>query len=152
MLHARGTSLEGRPVTVSGSGTVALHAIEKAQVLGATVVAFSDSSGSVVDEAGVDVALLRQVKEVERGWVADHVARRPGARIGRSGSGWDVPTDVALPSATQNELGPSPARSSSTGWSRSPRGRTCRRAAGRGAAAGGRGPVRPGQGGPTPVV
>src|SRR5690606_28506295 len=76
----------------------------KAQELGAHVVAFSDSSGYVVDEAGVDLDLLRQVKEVERGRVADYAARRPGARVVTDGSIWDVPCDVALPCATQNEL------------------------------------------------
>ena len=64
----------------------------------------SDSSGYVVDEAGIDLDLLKQVKEVERGRVADYVARRPGAKLVADGSVWDVPVDVALPCATQNEL------------------------------------------------
>jgi glutamate dehydrogenase (NADP+) len=104
MLATTGRDLEGRRVTVSGSGNVAVHAIEKAQQLGAHVVAFSDSSGYVVDEVGVDLALLRHVKEEQRGRVADYVARRPGAHLVTDGSIWDVPTDVALPCATQNEL------------------------------------------------
>ncbi|MFC8921129.1 NADP-specific glutamate dehydrogenase [Cellulosimicrobium sp. NPDC057127] len=104
MLAATGRDLDGRRVTVSGSGNVAVHAIEKAQQLGAQVVAFSDSSGYVVDEVGVDLPLLRHVKEEKRGRVADYVARRPGARLVTDGSIWDVPTDVALPCATQNEL------------------------------------------------
>jgi glutamate dehydrogenase (NADP+) len=104
MLGTQGTSFDGRRTTVSGSGNVAIHAIEKAQQLGAQVIAFSDSSGYVVDEAGVDVALLREVKEVRRGRVADYVAARPGARLVTDGSVWDVPTEVALPCATQNEL------------------------------------------------
>ncbi|WP_426310727.1 NADP-specific glutamate dehydrogenase [Cellulosimicrobium sp. E-16] len=104
MLETRGQELDGRRVVVSGSGNVATYATAKAQQLGANVVAFSDSSGYVVDEAGVDLDLLRQVKEVERGRVADYAARRPGARVVTDGSIWDVPCDVALPCATQNEL------------------------------------------------
>jgi len=104
MLATRGDGFEGRRVTVSGSGNVAIYAMAKAQQLGAHVVAFSDSSGYVVDEAGVDVELVRQIKEIERGRVADYVARRPGARLVTGGSIWDVPTHVALPCATQNEL------------------------------------------------
>ncbi len=104
MLEARGESLEGRRVAVSGSGNVAIYAIEKAQEHGANVITFSDSSGYVVDEAGVDLDLLKQVKEIERGRVADYVERRPGARLVAGGSIWDVPVDVALPCATQNEL------------------------------------------------
>ncbi|WP_127841437.1 NADP-specific glutamate dehydrogenase [Actinomyces wuliandei] len=110
MLAARGDSLEGKKVVVSGAGNVAIYAIEKAQQLGAVPITFSDSSGYVVDEAGVDLELLKQVKEVERGRVADYVERRPGARLvargagGSGGSVWDVPCDVALPCATQNEL------------------------------------------------
>lgn len=104
MLATTGRDLDGRRVTVSGSGNVAVHAVEKAQQLGAHVVAFSDSSGYVVDELGVDLALLRHVKEEQRGRVADYVAQRPGARLVTDGSIWDVPTDVALPCATQNEL------------------------------------------------
>ncbi|GAB2458146.1 NADP-specific glutamate dehydrogenase [Xylanimonas ulmi] len=110
MLAAHGQDFDARRVTVSGSGNVAIYAIAKAQQLGANVVAFSDSSGYVVDEAGVDLDLLRQVKEVERGRVADYVARRPGSRLVTDGSIWDVPTDVALPCATQNELDESHAK------------------------------------------
>ncbi|QQM67600.1 NADP-specific glutamate dehydrogenase [Actinomyces weissii] len=104
MLATKGDSLEGKRVAVSGAGNVAIYAIEKAQQLGAQPITFSDSSGYVVDEAGVDLELLKQVKEVERGRVADYVARRPGARLVTGGSVWDVPVDVALPCATQNEL------------------------------------------------
>ncbi|MGW8568284.1 NADP-specific glutamate dehydrogenase [Isoptericola sp. NPDC055881] len=104
MLGTRGDSLDGRRVSVSGSGNVAIYAAEKAAQLGGRVVTFSDSSGYVVDEAGVDLDLLKEVKEVERGRVSDYVARRPGARLVTDGSIWDVPTDVALPCATQNEL------------------------------------------------
>ncbi|CED92399.1 MAG: NADP-specific glutamate dehydrogenase [Actinomyces succiniciruminis] len=104
MLATKGDSLEGKTVAVSGAGNVAIYAIEKAQQLGAKPITFSDSSGYVVDEAGVDLELLKQVKEVERGRVADYVSRRPGARLVTEGRPWDVPVDVALPCATQNEL------------------------------------------------
>ncbi|MDO4888966.1 MAG: NADP-specific glutamate dehydrogenase [Actinomycetaceae bacterium] len=104
MLATRGEALEGKNVVVSGSGNVAIYATEKAQALGAKVVTVSDSSGYVVDEAGIDLELLKQVKEVERGRVADYANRRPGARVVTGGSVWDVPCDVALPCATQNEL------------------------------------------------
>ena len=104
MLATKGESLEGKKVLVSGAGNVAIYAIEKAQQLGATPITFSDSSGYVVDEAGVDLDLLKQVKEVERGRVKDYVERRPGARLVTKGRPWDVPVDVALPCATQNEL------------------------------------------------
>ena len=105
MLRSAGTSLEGRRVSVSGAGNVAIYAIEKAQALGAQVVTFSDSSGYVVDEAGVDLDLLKEIKERRRGRAADYVAQRPGAQlVTNSGRIWDVPVDVALPCATQNEL------------------------------------------------
>lgn len=104
MLATRGQSMEGQRVVVSGAGNVAIYAIEKAQALGAKVVTFSDSSGYVVDEAGVDLELLKQVKEVERGRVADYVKRCPSAQLVTGGSIWDVTCSVALPCATQNEL------------------------------------------------
>ncbi|MER7516345.1 NADP-specific glutamate dehydrogenase [Streptomyces sp. NPDC126499] len=111
MLRTRGEDLEGRQVTVSGSGNVALYSIEKAQALGAHVLTASDSGGYVVDEKGIDLALLKQVKEHERGRVSDYAERRgASARYVAGGSVWDVPADVALPSATQNELDADAAR------------------------------------------
>ncbi|MFF9475415.1 NADP-specific glutamate dehydrogenase [Streptomyces roseolus] len=105
MLRHRGQDLEGLQVGVSGSGNVALYSIEKAQALGAHVLTASDSSGYVVDEKGIDVALLKQIKEVERGRISAYAERRGGAaRFVADGSVWDVPVDIALPSATQNEL------------------------------------------------
>ena len=104
MLKTRGESFDGKTVSVSGSGNVAIYAIEKVHQLGGRVVGFSDSSGYVVDEDGVDLDLLRQIKEVDRGRVADYASRRPKARVSNDGSIWDVPVDVALPCATQNEL------------------------------------------------
>ena len=110
MLGTKGESLDGRRVSVSGSGNVAIYAAEKAQQLGGRVITFSDSSGYVVDEAGIDLDLLKEVKEVQRGRVSDYVDQRPGARLVSDGSIWDVPTDVALPCATQNELSEADAK------------------------------------------
>ncbi|WP_119697867.1 NADP-specific glutamate dehydrogenase [Microbacterium halotolerans] len=105
MLKVRGTSFDGRRVGVSGSGNVAIYAIEKVQQLGGVVVTASDSSGYIVDEDGVDLELLKQIKEIERGRIADYVDRRGGrSRFVTDGSIWEVPVDVALPCATQNEL------------------------------------------------
>lgn len=103
MLATRNQSLDGQRVLVSGSGNVAMYAIEKAQALGATVLTCSDSSGYVVDERGIDTELLKQIKETERGRVSEYAERR-GAVFVDSGSVWDVPATVALPCATQNEL------------------------------------------------
>ncbi|WP_456599625.1 NADP-specific glutamate dehydrogenase [Blastococcus sp. SYSU DS0616] len=104
MMRARGESFDGRRVVVSGSGNVAVYGIEKVHQLGGTVVACSDSGGYVVDDAGIDLDLLKQVKVVERGRVADYAERRSSAAFVPGGSIWDVPCDVAVPSATQNEL------------------------------------------------
>ncbi|MCG5119225.1 MULTISPECIES: NADP-specific glutamate dehydrogenase [Streptomyces] len=105
MLRERGEDLEGQTAVVSGSGNVAQYTIEKLTALGANALTCSDSSGYVVDEKGIDLELLQQIKEVERGRVADYAERRgASARFVAGGSVWDVPADVALPSATQNEL------------------------------------------------
>ncbi|MBO1753163.1 NADP-specific glutamate dehydrogenase [Actinotalea sp. BY-33] len=104
MLRTQGESLDGRRVSISGAGNVAIYAAQKAQQLGARVVTFSDSSGYVVDEQGVDLELLKEIKEVQRGRAADYVERRPGSHLSTTGTLWEVPVDVALPCATQNEL------------------------------------------------
>ncbi|TDT17109.1 glutamate dehydrogenase (NADP) [Ilumatobacter fluminis] len=104
MLAARGHSLDGRTATVSGSGNVALFAIEKLQSFGAHVIACSDSSGYVVDDDGIDLDELKQVKLVERGRVGDYADRRPKAHLVERGNVWELPTELALPCATQNEL------------------------------------------------
>ncbi len=104
MLAVHGETLEGKRVAVSGSGNVAIYAIAKAHQLGATPVTASDSSGYVIDDKGIDVELLRQIKEVERGRISEYAARRPGARFVEGERPWAVAVDVALPSATQNEL------------------------------------------------
>lgn len=105
MLRVRGESLEGQRIAVSGSGNVAIYAIEKAQQLGATVVTCSDSGGYVVDEKGIDLALLKEVKEDGRGRISEYAERRGDHVRYVPGTGvWSVPVDVALPCATQNEL------------------------------------------------
>src|SRR5690606_151106 len=105
LLRASGTSFEGKRVVVSGSGNVAIYAIEKVHQLGGTVVACSDSSGYVVDADGIDLDLLKEVKTVRRGRIADYAdLRGAGAHVATAGSIWEVPCDVALPCATQNEL------------------------------------------------
>ncbi|GAA4763601.1 NADP-specific glutamate dehydrogenase [Microbacterium gilvum] len=103
-LASRGGSLDGRTVVVSGSGNVAIYAMEKAAELGARVVACSDSGGYVVDEAGIDLDLVKEIKNGRRGRIAEYADARPSARFVADGSIWDVPCDVALPCATQNEL------------------------------------------------
>ena len=104
MLKVRGTSLDGRTCVVSGSGNVALYAIEKLGQLGATVVACSDSEGYVVDKSGLDLELLKEIKLNARGRVSEYTQQHPDAQFVTDGSIWDVPCDVALPCATQNEL------------------------------------------------
>ncbi|HEX5512101.1 MAG TPA: NADP-specific glutamate dehydrogenase [Actinomycetales bacterium] len=105
MLRTRHQSLDGKRVVVSGSGNVAIYAIEKVRQLGGTVVACSDSDGYVVDEKGIDLDLLKEIKEVRRERVSDYAeARGRDAHYVQGGRVWDVPCDVALPSATQNEL------------------------------------------------
>ncbi len=103
MLRTTGESFDGMNVAVSGSGNVAIYAIEKVQQLGGNAITASDSSGYVVDENGIDLELLKQIKEVERGRISDY-AERTGARYVPNGVVWEVPVDVALPCATQNEL------------------------------------------------
>lgn len=110
MLATRGLAFDGMRVVVSGSGNVAIHAIEKAQALGAHVVACSDSLGYVVDEAGIDLEVLRQVRDVERLPVEAYATRRAGARFVPSARVWQVDAQVALPCATQNELDESDAK------------------------------------------
>jgi glutamate dehydrogenase (NADP+) len=104
MLAARGDTLDGKRCVVSGSGNVAVYAIEKIHELGGSVVACSDSDGYVVDEKGIDLDILKSVKLDERGRIADYAARCDTATFHTQGSVWSVPCDVALPCATQNEL------------------------------------------------
>ncbi|AEF42049.1 NADP-specific glutamate dehydrogenase [Hoyosella subflava] len=111
MLAEDNDSLDGKRVTVSGSGNVAIYAIQKVQEQGGTVVACSDSSGFVVDEKGIELDLLKDVKERRRGRIHLYADERDSARFISGGSIWDVPCDVALPCATQNELDESAAKS-----------------------------------------
>ncbi|WP_018946530.1 NADP-specific glutamate dehydrogenase [Thioalkalivibrio sp. AKL17] len=104
MLKARNDSLEGKRVVISGAGNVAIFATQKAQQLGAKVIACSDSRGVILDEDGLDLDLLRQIKERERGPVSDYAERKPSAKYRENGCIWEIPCEVALPCATQNEL------------------------------------------------
>lgn len=108
MLSTRGSSFDGAKVLVSGSGNVAIYAIEKVTELGGTVVGASDSGGSVYDPDGIDLELLREVKEVRRARISEYADQRPSAQYLDARQVWAVaektPVDVALPCATQNEL------------------------------------------------
>lgn len=105
MLATKSTDFEDKRVVVSGSGNVALYSIQKVKEFGAKVVACSDSSGYIVDDNGIDWALLREIKEVKRLRVSEYArAKGNGVHFVSTGSVWDVPCDIAMPSATQNEL------------------------------------------------
>ena len=107
MLQTKGTDFDGKNVIVSGSGNVAIYTIEKVQSFGGKVIACSDSSGYVLDENGIDLALLKEIKDVRRARISEYAQRRGrGAHFiaSEKGSIWDVPCQVAMPSATQNEL------------------------------------------------
>lgn len=108
MLKANGNSLQGKTVTISGSGNVAIYACEKASSYGAKVVAMSDSSGCVYDKNGIDLDLIKQIKEVERGRIKEYLRVHKDAvyteRTSEDSPIWEIKTDIALPCATQNEL------------------------------------------------
>jgi len=105
MLETKGTSFDGKKVVVSGSGNVAIYTMEKVQSFGGKVMACSDSSGYVVDENGIDLALVKEIKEIRRERISEYARiKGTGAHYIAGGSVWDVPCDVAMPSATQNEL------------------------------------------------
>ncbi|SFM76201.1 glutamate dehydrogenase (NADP+) [Pseudonocardia ammonioxydans] len=104
VLKARGDSFEGKDVVVSGSGNVALYTIEKVHQLGGRVVAASDSSGFVHDPKGIDLELLKDIKENRRERITSYTDAVPHAELVTDRSIWQVPCQVALPSATQNEL------------------------------------------------
>ena len=103
-LKCVGDSFEGKTVCISGSGNVAIYATQKAQQLGATVVTLSDSTGWIYDPAGIDVDLVKQIKEVERGRISEYAARREGVTYHEGRGVWVTPCDIALPCATQNEV------------------------------------------------
>jgi glutamate dehydrogenase (NADP+) len=105
MLKARGSeTFEGKVCTVSGSGNVAIYTIEKIHQLGGTVVACSDSNGVIHDEKGIDLELVKQLKERERRRIKDYVEYRKDAKYLHGGNIWEIPCQVAMPSATQNEI------------------------------------------------
>lgn len=109
MLKANGhQTFEGKTVTISGSGNVAIYACEKAQEYGANVVAMSDSKGCIYDKNGIDINAIKQIKEIERGRIKDYLNIHPEAqyieRQGEESPIWNIKTDIALPCATQNEI------------------------------------------------
>ena len=104
LLKLNGIELAGKTVCVSGAGNVAIYAIEKAQQLGAKVVTASDSTGWVYDPDGIDVAALKEIKEVKRARLTEYKNYRPNAEYHEGRGVWSVKCDVALPCATQNEL------------------------------------------------
>ena len=105
MLKDHGNSFEGKTVVISGSGNVAIYAAEKAMQLGAKVVALSDSSGYIYDAQGIDLDLVKEIKEVKRGRIKEYCDTRTNAEYHEGSSGiWTIPCDIALPCATQNEL------------------------------------------------
>ena len=111
MLRAAGRSFEGSTVVVSGSGNVAIYACEKATAMGGKVVAMSDSGGYVYDPDGIDLPLVKQLKEVQRRRISAYVDQRPNAEYHEGCRGiWTVPCHIALPCATQNELDGDAAR------------------------------------------
>ena len=104
MLKKHGEKIEGKTVLVSGAGNVAIYAIEKAQQMGAKVVTASDSNGYIYDPDGVDLPLLKQIKEVERARISVYAERKPSAQYFPGKGVWKIKADIALPCATQSEL------------------------------------------------
>ncbi|MBS6445199.1 MAG: NADP-specific glutamate dehydrogenase [Ruminococcus sp.] len=105
MLKANGESFKNKTVVISGSGNVAIYATQKATELGAKVVALSDSNGYIFDKNGIDLACVKQLKEVERKRIKEYVTTHPDAEYHEGCSGiWSIPCDIALPCATQNEI------------------------------------------------
>ncbi len=104
MLKCNGHDIKDKVICISGSGNVAIYATQKAQQLGAKVVTVSDSTGWVYDPEGIDVALLKEVKEIKRARLTEYAAARPSAQYHEGRGVWTVKCDVALPCATQNEL------------------------------------------------
>ena len=105
MLKANGKSFQGQRVVISGSGNVAIYANQKATQLGGKVIAMSDSNGYIVDEAGIDYKIIKEIKEVKRARIKTYLDYVPSAKYVEGCAGiWTVPCDIALPCATQNEL------------------------------------------------
>lgn len=110
MLKARGASLEGKTCIVSGSGNVAIYAIEKLEQLGARVVACSDSGGVIYDKRGINLDSVKQIKEVQRNRISEYQQLHPEAEYHESGVIWNIPCDFVFPCATQNEIDETSAR------------------------------------------
>ena len=104
VLAKKGDSFDGKKVVISGAGNVATYAAQKATQLGATVVTMSDSTGWIHDEAGIDIATIKQLKEVERARISEYTARTGRGEYFEGRGVWSIPCDIALPCATQNEL------------------------------------------------
>lgn len=104
MLNANGKTIKGATVAVSGSGNVAIYAVEKAQQMGAKVVTVSDSNGYVYDPDGIKVDIVKDIKEVKRGRISDYVKEVKSAQYFDGKKVWEVKCDVALPCAIQYEL------------------------------------------------
>lgn len=104
MLSDHNDTLAGKTIIISGSGNVAIYAAEKAMQLGGKVVAMSDSNGWILDEAGIDLAAVKEIKEVKRGRIKEYISYRPDAKYTEGKGIWSVKCDIALPCATQNEL------------------------------------------------
>ena len=105
MLKDNGSSFAGKTVVISGSGNVAIYATQKATELGATVVALSDSNGYIYDKNGIDLDLVKEIKEVKRGRIKEYLDKHPEAEYHEGCSGiWTIKCDIALPCATQNEI------------------------------------------------
>ena len=104
LLKMNGIELSGKTIVVSGSGNVAIYAIQKAQQLGAKVVTCSDSTGWIYDEEGIDVAALKEIKEVKRARLTEYKNYRPNSEYHEGKGVWSIKADIALPCATQNEL------------------------------------------------
>ena len=104
MLKDHGTSFEGKTVVISGSGNVAIYATQKATALGAKVIALSDSNGYIVDENGINLDVVKEIKEVRRGRIKEYVEAVPSAKYFEGKGIWTVKCDIALPCATQNEI------------------------------------------------
>jgi glutamate dehydrogenase (NADP+) len=110
MLNSRGDSFQGKKVIVSGSGKVAIYAVEKAQQLGANVIAVSDSNGYIYDPKGINLEFLKDIKEKKRGRVKDYREHNYKATYKEGHGIWEIPCDIALPCATENELDGEDAR------------------------------------------
>ena len=104
LLEDNGTSFKGKTVCISGSGNVAIYACEKATQLGAKVVTMSDSNGFVYDPNGIDLDLVKEIKEVRRGRIKEYVEKHPEATYTPGARPWSIKCDIALPCATQNEV------------------------------------------------